>query len=513
MKLQNLLNDIQYAVIRGARPLDKIEVSGIAFDSREAEEGFLFVCLCGMRSDGHAYIEEACQRGAVVLVIEKMVHEGSVLIFPDNVTVLLVKDSREALAYLSAAWFGYPAEKLKIIGVTGTKGKTTVSWMIHRLLEKAGYKCGIIGTIETVIDKEHFPARNTTPESFTIQKYFAKMVETGCEYAVMEVSSQGIKQKRIEGIWFEVGIFTNFGEDHIGPGEHESMEEYRYFKSLLFKQCRIGIGNLDDIQCGYMFQRSGCRKYGFTCQEEKFSCALFEVLEEFRVFRAEDIRLVMEETGPATRFVLDGEKYRITMPGVFNVYNALASLLTLYVLGIDISECKDAISTVHVRGRMERIATDESIACYVDYAHNAMSLHQVLCTFRQYEPNRILLVFGCGGNRAKSRRSEMGEVAGKLADYIVITSDNPRYEEPELIIKDILEGIKECSGTYKVIPDRREAVRHAIQEACEGDIVLIAGKGHENYQEICGVRYPMDDRQLVVEALEETKGERKNKDG
>lgn len=489
MRLGKLAACLSYAVIQSPQPPEQAEVAGIAYDSRKAEPGFLFVCIRGEKADGHAYIGEACGRGARFVMVEKLVLDGEMLAFPPHVTVLLVKDTREALAYVSAAWFRYPAAKLQVIGVTGTKGKTTVTHMIREMLEAAGHPAGLIGTNGCRIGGEIISSVNTTPESFTIQEYFAKMVETGCEYAVMEVSSQGVRQKRIEGIRFAVGVFTNFSEDHVGPGEHGSVGEYRYYKSLLFRQCSMGIGNLDDLECRYMFRRTSCGKYGFTCQGKGGD------LE--RVLGAEDIRFCMANGVPETRFTAAGRAYRLEMPGLFSVCNALAAIQTLRCLGIRDPRADEALEKVQVRGRMERIPNEKNVACYIDYAHNKASLTQVLTTLRIYRPRRIILVFGCGGNRAKSRRREMGETAGRLADLTILTTDNPRFEEPEAILAEILEGMKRTEGRYRVIPDRREAVTEALREAEEGDVVLIAGKGHETYQEIAGVRYPLDDRELV----------------
>lgn len=494
MRLRELLGCLEYAVIQGAKKLEELEIENVDYDSRRAGEGALFVCLAGLHADGHAFVGEAARKGASAFVVEKLVLQGEALQFPENAVVILVKDSREALAYISAAYFGNPAGKLKIIGVTGTKGKTTVTWLIRTLLEQAGHKTGLIGTIETVIGEERIPSENTTPQSFTIQEYFAKMVEEGCEYAVMEVSSQGIKQKRVEGISFLAAVFTNFGQDHIGPGEHESMEEYRYYKSRLFRQCRIGIGNLDDMQCSYMFRHAKCEKYGYTCQKDYFSY-LSEKKE--KVLTAEQIRFQMEKGMPVTYFRVREKEFSLRMPGLFNVYNALAALATVHTLGIDISGTVKTIREMKVNGRMELVLTDKNIACYIDYAHNAMSLKEALRTIRGYRPGRIILVFGCGGNRSLSRRAEMGEAAGRLADLTVITSDNPRFEDPRKIMEDIREGIEKTGGDFCMVEDRREAISFALSEARQGDVVLIAGKGHETYQEIRGVKYHMDDRELI----------------
>ena len=340
MKLSVLFKRIQHAVIQMPELEEEMEIRGITCNSQKAEEDSLFVCIQGSRVDGHDYIEEACNLGASCILIEKLVSGGRMLKFPENVAVVLVKDTREALAGISRIWFGSPADKLKVIGVTGTKGKSTVAVMIREMLESLGQKCGLIGTIGHHLGNEVATSQNTTPDAFTIQSYFAKMVEAGCHYAVMEVSSQGIKQHRIDGIWFEIAVFTNFGEDHIGPGEHASLGEYRYYKSCLFEQCRIGIGNLDDAQCSYMFQRKCCTKYGFTCREEEGQERGFR---NSHVLTAEKISFLMEGGELKTVFYADDRKYELALPGKFNVYNALAALQTVSCLGFEREEAGDVL--------------------------------------------------------------------------------------------------------------------------------------------------------------------------
>ena len=504
MKLWVLLEKVQHAVIKMPEAEEEMEIRAITCDSRKAEENSLFVCIQGNQADGHDYIEEAGRRGASCILVEKLVSGGRMLKFPEYAAVILVKDTREALARISSIWFENPASHLKVIGVTGTKGKSTVAVMIRQMLESLGEKCGLIGTIENHLGNEVVTSPNTTPDAFTIQSYFAKMVEAGCHYVVMEVSSQGIKQHRIDGIWFEIAVFTNFGEDHIGPGEHASLGEYRYYKSLLFEQCSIGIGNLDDAQCGYMFQRKTCRKYGFCCQEKEWCGCEKKELDGWKkrhVMMADRLQFLKENGELKTIFYVDEKRYELTLPGRFNVYNALAALQSVRCLGFDPEKAGKILAKLRVRGRMERVAAGEGISCYIDYAHNAMSLQEVLSTLRLYRPERILLVFGCGGDRAGSRRTKMGRVAGKFVDLTIITSDNPRWEDPERIIGEIVDGIRETNGRYRVIQDRAEAIRLAAELTQPGDVLLIAGKGHENYQEIRGVRYPMDDRQLVREAV------------
>lgn len=496
MKLMELFGEIPYAVLKKKMPVNEQEITSLTCDSKQVKAGMVFFCIEGVNADGHDYIEEAREKGAAVLVVEKLIRKGHLLPFPEGITVLLVEDTRSAFAKASAAYFSYPARFLKVIGVTGTKGKTTVTHMIAELLRKAGHKTGKIGTLGVQIGDEQFETANTTPDAFTIQKYFAKMIDMGCEYAVIEVSSQSMKQKRVEGIWFEATVFTNFAPDHIGPGEHKNLKEYRYYKSLLFKQTKRAIGNLDDQECSYMFRQTECEKYGYTCMDS------MAFAEGHRILKAENIFCETDEEGPLTRFEIDGQDYQFRLPGLFNVYNMLAAMLTIRALDIAVPSVETVISGMEVTGRMQRIYTKKNIVCYVDYAHNALSLKEVLLTMKQYRPKRILLVFGCGGNRSRIRREQMGETAGKYADLTILTSDNPRMEDPLVIIEDIVSGMKKRNGVYRVIPDRMEAVRYALKVAETGDMVIVAGKGHENYQEIAGVRYPMSDADLIRAAEE-----------
>lgn len=506
MNLQSLLCGMDYVVLQETDSYEKNEIKNITCNSKKVSRGDMFVCIDGTVHDGHDYMEEAWKRGAEVLVVEKIGKHGHLFDFPENLTVFLVRDTREAYAQMAANYFGHPAEFLKIIGITGTKGKTTVSVMIRQMLETQGIRTGLIGTLGIYDGEEWIFTKNTTPDAFTIQEYFVKMKDKGCEYVVMEVSSQGMKQKRVHGIPFLIGVFTNLGEDHVGPGEHATLSEYRYYKSRLFKGCQIGIGNLDDIQTGYMFRRTTCEKYGYTCQQWRKEVRMYEGTH---ILCGEHIQLLMDNGIPVTRFLVKGIPVCLQQPGSFNVYNALAALSVVECLKLPLDACAKTLEKVFINGRMERIPWGENIACYIDYAHNGMSLKRVLQTLHAYKPFRIIVVFGCGGGRAKTRRLEMGEAAGLFADEIILTNDNPREENPEKIIRDIIEGIKRAEEKaadneekkMKVIMDRRMAVAEAIREARTGDVVLIAGKGHEKYQEIHGVRYYMDDHELVREAM------------
>ena len=410
---------------------------------------------------------------------------------PKDVTVLRVENARLALAELAAAWYGHPAEKLTTIGVTGTKGKTTTTYMIRGILEKAGKPTGLIGTIEAIIGDRHIPAVNTTPESFLVQKYFAEMVEAGIQYVVMEVSSQAMKLDRVAGFTYDYAIFTNLEPDHIGPGEHESLEEYIACKGRLFHCCKVGIANAD---ADYLEEVMA----GHTCQLETFG------LGEGADLRAVNIRRIHKPGYLGVQYDLTGlENYsvHVDIPGDFTVYNSLAAIALCRHLNIDREAVLDALNTIQVKGRLEIYPTPGEYTLMIDYAHNAMALDALLTNIRAYGPERIICMFGCGGNRAKSRRYEMGEVSSRLADLTVVTSDNPRNEEPMDIINDILVGVAKADGKYVTIPDRKEAIAYCMSIGQKGDIILLAGKGHEDYQEIKGVKHHMDERDLIEEII------------
>ncbi|MDO4343463.1 MAG: UDP-N-acetylmuramoyl-L-alanyl-D-glutamate--2,6-diaminopimelate ligase [Eubacteriales bacterium] len=486
MKLSELLERLEYQCIQGDL---ETEVTDIVNDSRKVREGCLFLCIKGAVSDGHKYVPDVVAKGAKVLVVQDLVE------VPKDVTVIQVADSRYAMALIAAAWYGYPAEKLKVIGITGTKGKTTTTYMIKSILEAAGHKVGLIGTIEAIIGDKVIPASNTTPESTAIQKYFAEMVKIGCDCVVMEVSSQGLMLHRTAGFTFEIGIFTNLEPDHIGPAEHESFEDYLRCKAMLFKQCRHGIFNADDAHLPAILE-------GHTCDVETFG------FSENADFRASDAKLVSKPGYLGIAYHVTGKRnffVEIDIPGKFSIYNSLAAIAVCDYFGVDEEKMIEALKKAKVKGRIEMIKVSDEFTLMIDYAHNAMSLESLLTTLKEYHPKRLVCVFGCGGNRARSRRFEMGEVSGRLADFTIITSDNPRYEEPEAIIDDIVTGISKTEGEYIRITDRKEAIAYAIHHGRPGDVIVLAGKGHEDYQEICGVKHPMDERVLIQEILAEDK--------
>lgn len=490
MKLNKLLERLDYEVVQGS---DEIEITTLINDSRKVENGSAFVCISGAVSDGHKFIPDVAAKGAAAVIVEREAEA------PENVTVIRVKDTRYALALMSAAYFGYPAEKLKVIGITGTKGKTTTTYMIKSILDSVGYNVGLIGTIEAIIGDKRIPAANTTPESYTIQQYFAQMVEAGCDCVVMEVSSQGLMLHRTAGIPFEIGIFTNLGKDHIGPNEHKDFDDYKRCKGLLFKQCRLGIANVDDKYFHDVFQ-------GATCRTETFG------FSEEADLRAENVQLVSRPGYLGVAYHVAGLMdfdVEIDIPGTFSVYNSLTAISVCRHFNVPVEKIKDALKKAKVKGRIEMIKVSDEFTLMIDYAHNAMSLESLLTTLKEYNPKRLVCLFGCGGNRSKDRRYEMGEVSGRLADLTIITSDNPRFEEPQAIIDDIKTGIGKTDGKYVEICDRKEAIKYAIENGQPGDVIVLAGKGHEDYQEIKGVKYPMDERVLIAEVLEELAEEKK----
>jgi len=482
--LKQLLERLEYECVQGS--LDK-EITDLVYDSRKAATDSLFVCVKGTTVDGHGFAADVVQKGATVLVVSEDVN------VPETVTVIKVADTRYALALLSAAWFDYPADQLKVIGITGTKGKTTTTYMVKSILEGAGYKVGLIGTIEAIIGDKVIPSANTTPESYLIQKYFREMADIGCDCCVMEVSSQGLMMHRTAGFTFEMGIFTNIEPDHIGPNEHASFEEYLACKSLLFRQCKIGILNADDKHYQDILKDHTCtvETFGFSKEAD---------------LRAENMQLIHKPGYLGVAYHVSGLldfDVEIDVPGKFSVYNSLTAIAVCRHFKVEVDVMKKALKCAKTKGRIEMIKVSDEFTLMIDYAHNAMSLKSLLSTLREYEPGRLVCLFGCGGNRARSRRFEMGEVSGQMADFTIITSDNPRYEDPQAIIDDIKTGISKTDGKYVEIIDRKEAIRYAIEHGRPRDVIVLAGKGHEDYQEIKGVKYPMDERNLIAEVLQE----------
>ena len=484
MKLQELIQDMEYECLQGS--LDK-EISTLIYDSRKAEQDAMFVCISGAVRDGHDFAKDVVEHGVTVLLVEKEVE------VPADVTVLRVADTRLGLAEASAAYFGHPARELTTIGITGTKGKTTATYMVRSILEHSGYKTGLIGTIETIIGDEVIPSANTTPESYVVQESFRKMVDAGCKCVVMEVSSQGLMLHRVGGFVFDYGIFTNLEPDHIGPNEHKDLEDYIHCKSLLFRQCRQGIFNGDDKHLPQIME-------GHTCKVETYG------LGDHVDLRATDIHLTDKGGTLGVAYHMSGlmdMDVEIDIPGKFSVYNSLTAISICRHFGVREEVIKNALAQIRVKGRVEVLDVSPKFTLMIDYAHNAMSLESLLTTLREYQPKRLVCLFGCGGNRSRDRRFQMGEISSRLADLTIVTSDNPRNEEPQAIIDDIVTGVRGADGEYVTIIDRAEAIRYAIENAQEGDVIVLAGKGHEDYQEICGKKYHMDERELVADVVKD----------
>ena len=485
MLLEKLFEGIKNEVIKGSLVR---EISDIAYDSRKVNSNFMFIALIGNDHDGHDYIDDAIDNGATVILVSKDVD------IDRDVFVIKVDDTRKILSKLSMRLFNYPQEKMKTIAITGTKGKTTTSFMIKKIIEESGNKCGLIGTTGIYIGDKFYKSKNTTPESYDTLRYMNEMVNDGIKYMVMEVSSQALKYDRVNDIIFDYGIFTNLTQDHIGDGEHTSMDDYVSSKGKLFSQCKDGILNIDDdyfydmVRCG----DSSINTYGYNEKAD---------------LRVSDIELVRDNDFLGIRFKSSGiinDEFMISMPGRFTTYNAMAAIMCAKMLGIDLKYIKKALSNFSVKGRVERIHVSDDFTLLIDYAHNGVSTESILTTIREYDPGRIVTIFGCGGNRSKDRRYEMGKIASKYSDMCIITEDNNRYEEFEDIANDILINFdKECD--YIIIPDRKDAIKYAIENGQKGDIIMLIGKGHEDYKEVKGIRYPFDERVIIKEILDEIK--------
>lgn len=484
MTLASLVETIEYTVLQGTL---ETQVKTIENDSRRVTEGALFFCIPGSNVDGHSFAADVAEKGASVLVVEHPVE------VPDTVTVIQVPACRYAMGIISSAFYGEPSKQLTVIGITGTKGKTTTTYMIQSMLNAAGHRTGLVGTIEVIIGQQHIPADHTTPESIVLQRILREMVDAGMDSVVMEVSSQGLMLDRVAGIDFDYGIFSNLSEDHIGPNEHKTFEEYMMWKKKLFTLCKTGFFNLDDPYVMTMMENVPCDKLTYGMQADAD-------------YHAENIHLYSENGAMGVAYKVSGmmnADVLVNMPGNFSVHNSLAAIGVARALHVAEDKILEVLKNITVKGRVELIPISDAFTVLIDYAHNAVSLESILDCLRDYHPKRLIAVFGCGGNRSKVRRFEMGEVSGNKADLTIITSDNPRFEEPLDIIKDIVTGITKTSGSYIEIPDRKEAFRYAITHAQEGDVIVLAGKGHEDYQEIKGVKYHMDERELIRQVLEE----------
>jgi len=482
MKLYELLDGLSYHSITSDRNL---EITDIVYDSRKAVKGSLFVCIDGAVVDGHAFISEAIDNGAKALLVEKEVT------VPENITVVTVKDTRYGLAFVSDKFYGHPSQNLNLVGITGTKGKTTTTYMIKRIMEYASKRTGLIGTIQNMIADEILYAERTTPESCDLQSLFSEMLKKDVSDVIMEVSSQGLQLHRVSCSHFNIGVFTNLYKDHISPTEHKDMDDYLNAKIKLFGMCEKGLINIDSNFADRVIAEAQCPIYTYGIEKD---CDI----------KASNIIKHPNSVEFDVSSPWINDHINVIIPGKFSVYNSLAAIGVCCLSGISSEHIKNGLNSIHVPGRAETIDTNKDFTVIVDYAHTADSLENILNTIKDFSKGRVVSVFGCGGNKDKGRRFGMGEVSGKIADFTIITSDNPRTEDPLAIVNDIEIGIKKTEGKYIKIVDRKEAIRYAIENAKPDDIIIIAGKGHEPYQIFKDKTIHFDDREVVREILGES---------
>ena len=485
MNLKNILQGIEN--IKGKGNFD-IEIENIESDSRKVTRNGLFFAIKGFAVDGTDYINSAVENGAIAVVIEDEKDIKKIEKIND-ITVALVPDIRKAMAISACNFYDNPSKKLRLVGVTGTKGKTTTTFMVKEILEKQGYKVGLIGTIANYIGEVCLgDSSRTTPESIELQKLFARMVEEKCQVAVMEVSSQSLKLDRVYGCDFDIGVFTNFSEDHISEHEHPDMEDYFKSKCKLFDMCKTAFINVDDLYGEKLKKIIPCE---FATYGIDNSCNLL----------AKDITITNSYVDFKVKLTDRNERVKVDIPGRFTVYNALAAISIALKLGCSSENIKEALLEIKVPGRSELVPNKKGLTIMIDYAHSPESLENILSAVKSYTRGKVISVFGCGGDRDTSKRATMGEISGRIADYTIITSDNPRTEKPELIVEEIESGMKKTNGKYEVVVDRIEAIKTAINMAGKTDIIVLAGKGHEPYQEINGVKYPFDERKIVNDII------------
>ena len=478
MKLRELIKNLSIIEMNADAEL---EISGVSYDSRKTEKGDMFVAIRGFEADGHKFIPKAVENGAAVILCEEK---------PScDIPYVLVSDSRYGLAIVSRDFFGDPASEMTMIGITGTSGKTSSSYLIKHMLEsKLDAKVGLIGTNGNMIGDEFLHTEHTTPESYELHKLFRHMADSGCTHVVMEVSSHSLTLERVVGIHFDVALYTNLSQDHLDF--HGTMEEYAAAKRKLFSMCSLGCFNLDDAWADFMRDGASCRTMTFSTEKNEADLV------------AKDIRL----TADGVRFAsVSGDEISITklgIPGMFSVYNALGTMSVGLALGLSLADCSDAMSSAKgVKGRLEIVPTGRDFSVVIDYSHKPDALEKVLKTLKPVTRGRLIALFGCGGDRDKLKRPIMGRIAADNADLVVVTSDNPRTEDPDEIIREIVAGMKDKRTPTKVICDRREAIAWAIDNAAPGDVLLLAGKGHEDYQVVGHEKHHMDEREIVADCL------------
>ncbi|MDO4361002.1 MAG: UDP-N-acetylmuramoyl-L-alanyl-D-glutamate--2,6-diaminopimelate ligase [Eubacteriales bacterium] len=482
MKLGELLRNLD--MLDASAAMD-MEIGGVSYDSRKTQPGDLFVAIRGFESDGHKFIPAAMARGAAAVLCEEAPSDGT--------PYVRVADCRKGLAYVSREFFGDPAKEMTLIGITGTSGKTTSSYLIKHMLEmKLDAKVGLIGTNGNMIGSECLHSDHTTPESYELHKLFRRMADEGCTHVVMEVSSHALALERVAGIEYDVGVYTNLSQDHLDL--HGTMEEYAAAKRLLFRQCKLGCLNADDKWTDFMLNGATCKAMTFSAESDSADLT------------AKDIRLSATGVRFAAVYKDELALTRLAIPGNFSVHNALGAIAVGLSLGISLADCCDAMASAKgVKGRVEVVPTDGDYSIIIDYSHKPGALETVLQTLRPVVKGRLVCLFGCGGDRDKVKRPIMGAIAADNSDFVIVTSDNPRTEEPEEIIREIVAGMKNKRTPKKVICDREEAIHWAIDNARPGDVILLAGKGHEDYQVVGHEKRHMDEREIVADWLEKRK--------
>lgn len=472
MKLQDLLKGV--AVLESTAAPDT-EINEVRYDSRAVRPGDLFVAIRGYATDGHQYIGKALEQGAAAIVCEEA---------PAGVPVVVVENARRALAEIAANRFGHPADSMVMLGVTGTNGKTTTTYLVKHMLEDAGHKVGLIGTNQNLIGDEVVETERTTPESYELHALFARMRDAGCTHVIMEVSSHSLVLDRVHGIHFAVGAFTNLTQDHLDF--HKTMEEYRKAKALLFTISDKGVINLDDPAAGAMLADAKCPCLTFSCEKDAA-----DLTAKHLKLHADGVEFVAATKGDLARV-------KLPIPGHFSAENALTALGIVLRLGMPLADAAKSLATATgVKGRVEVVPTDTDYTVLIDYAHSPDGVENVLRAVRGFARGRVVALFGCGGDRDRTKRPKMGKIAADLADFCIVTSDNPRTEDPKAIIDDILEGMKGTKTPMQVIVDRPEAIHWALAHAKKDDIIVLMGKGHETYQEVNHVKHHMDEREIV----------------
>ncbi len=491
MKLNELLKGIENFKIKG--DLD-LEIENVENNSKKVTKESLFIAIKGYDFDGHEFISEAIENGAIAIMLDMSADFKNIKI-PAGITVIIAEDTRLALSKVACNFYGNPSKRFRLIGITGTKGKTTTTYMLKSILEKDGNKVGLIGTIKNYIGEECLgDSARTTPDSLELQKLFYQMAEAGANYVVMEVSSQSLKLNRVADAQFDYAVFTNLYKDHISLKEHSDMNDYFESKLKLFQMAKKGFVNGDDFKCNKIISNAK------ECNIQTYA------IDNHADVIAKDITITNVSVDFKVKMDGKNERIKVNIPGRYSVYNALAAISVAMYIGIKADTIKDGLAEITVPGRNELVSNSKELAIMIDYAHTAESLENVLQATKAYTAQgRVICVFGCGGDRDNTKRPKMGEVATRIADYTIITTDNPRSEKPEDIITEIESGASKTKGKYEIIVDRREAIEKAIKMMNKRDIVIIAGKGHETYQEINGEKIPFDERKIVKEILGEKK--------